>query len=196
MKNNVTIKIARAADEAAAIGVMTLAFGSDPMARWSLAGPATYLNVFPLLAKAFGGGAFNSGTAYMANNFAGTALWLPPGVGSDDESLKKLFEENTTNDIKDDMAVIFEQMEKFHPTEPHWYLPMIGVDPAHQGSGVGSALMEESLKAVDRDKAIAYLESSNPRNIPLYERYGFEVIGEIQSGNSPVLRPMLRKARK
>nr|WP_257785612.1 GNAT family N-acetyltransferase [Pedobacter steynii] len=71
-------------------------------------------------------------------------------------------------------------MDKFHPTEPHWYLPMIGVDPAHQGAGVGSALM---------------IESSNPKNISLYKRHGFEVIGTIQSGNSPVLRPMLRKAR-
>jgi ribosomal protein S18 acetylase RimI-like enzyme len=93
------------------------------------------------------------------------------------------------------MQGIFEQMEKFHPTEPHWYLPMIGVDPAHQGAGIGSALMMEALKAVDRDGIIAYLESSNPRNIPLYQRYGFEVIGEIQSGSSPVLRPMLRRAR-
>ena len=93
------------------------------------------------------------------------------------------------------MEVIFEQMEKFHPTEPHWYLPMIGVDPAHQGAGTGAALMTEALKAVDRDGVIAYLESSNPKNITLYQRHGFEVIGEIQSGSSPVLRPMLRKAR-
>lgn len=195
MKDNVTIRTARPSDAANAIGIMTLAFSTDPMARWSLPNPATYLKIFPLLAKAFGGNAFSSGTAYIAGNFAGTALWLPPGVGSDDGSLKKLFEENTGGDIKDDMAVIFEKMEKFHPTEPHWYLPMIGVDPAHQGSGTGSALMAASLKAVDLDKAIAYLESSNPRNIPLYERYGFEVVGEIQSGSSPVLRPMLRKAR-
>jgi hypothetical protein len=77
------------------------------------------------------------------------------------------------DDIKADMPKIFEQMEKFHPTEPHWYLPMIGVDPARH----------------------AYLESSNPRNISLYKRHGFEVIGEIQSGSSPTVRPMLRKAR-
>jgi ribosomal protein S18 acetylase RimI-like enzyme len=93
------------------------------------------------------------------------------------------------------MQVIFEKMEQFHPTGPHWYLPMIGVDPAHQGAGIGSALMIEGLKAVDREGSIAYLESSNPKNVSLYERYGFEVIGEIQSGSSPVLRPMLRKAR-
>lgn len=93
------------------------------------------------------------------------------------------------------MSSIIEQMEKFHPTEPHWYLPMIGVDPAHQGAGTGAALMTEALRNVDSSGLIAYLESSNPRNIPLYQRHGFEVIGEIQSGSSPVLRPMLRKTR-
>ena len=189
------IKTASAPDQAGAIGVLTLAFSGDPMARWSLPYPAKYLATFPFIARAFGGSAFEKGTAYMANDFTGAALWLPPGDGPDEESLRRLFDENTGDDIREDMLGIFEQMEKFRPTEPHWYLPMIGVDPAHQGAGVGSALMTETLRAVDRDGLIAYLESSNPRNISLYQRHGFEVIGEIQSGSSPVLRPMLRKAR-
>lgn len=189
------IKTASNSDQAGAIGVLTLAFSTDPMARWSLPDPAKYLAIFSSIAKAFGGNAFGKGTAYIADGFTGAALWLPPGAVSDEESLSRLFEENTGDDIKEDMHGIFEQMEKFHPTKPHWYLPMIGVDPAHQGEGIGSALLIEGLKAVDRDGLIAYLESSNPRNIPLYERHGFEVIGEIQSGSSPVLRPMLRKAR-
>lgn len=189
------IKTALTSDQANAIGVLTLAFSTDPMARWSLPGPAKYLATFPLITKAFGGSAFGKGTAYIANDLAGAALWLPPGARSDEESLKRLFDENTDDDIKEDMQSIFEQMEKFHPTEPHWYLPMIGVDPQSQGTGVGSALMTEALKTVDREGLIAYLESSNPRNISLYERHGFEVIGEIQSGSSPVLRPMLRRAQ-
>ena len=189
------IKTALEADQASAIGVLTLAFATDPMARWSLPDPVKYLNIFSSIARAFGGSAFEKGTAYIANNFTGAALWLPPGAKSDEESLKRLFDDNTDDNIKEDMQVIFEQMEKFHPTEPHWYLPMIGVDPAHQGAGIGAALMTEALTAVDRDGSIAYLESSNPKNISLYQRHGFEVIGEIQSGSSPILRPMLRKAR-
>lgn len=189
------VKKALAQEEACAIGILTLAFSVDPMARWSLPDAAKYLATFSSIAKAFGGSAFEKGTAYIADDLTGAALWLPPGVRSDEESLKRIFDENTDDRIKEDMQVIFEQMEKFHPTQPHWYLPMIGVDPANQGAGVGSALMTEALKAVDRDGLVAYLESSNPRNISLYQRHGFEVIGEIQSGSSPVLRPMLRKAR-
>ncbi|WP_298715831.1 N-acetyltransferase [Chitinophaga sp.] len=189
------VKTALAADQAGAIALLILAFSADPMARWSLPDPVTYLAAFPSITKAFGGSAFAKGTAYISSDYTGAALWLPPGITSDEETLKRLFDEHTPDDIKEDMQAIFGQMEKFHPTTPHWYLPMIGVDPVHQGAGTGAALMTEGLKAVDRDGSIAYLESSNPRNISLYERHGFEVIGEIQSGNSPVVRPMLRKAR-
>jgi len=86
-------------------------------------------------------------------------------------------------------------MGSYHPTEPHWYLPFIGVDPARQGNGHGSALMEHALTRCDREQKLAYLESSNPRNIPLYQRHGFEVLGTIQVGSSPPLAPMLRRPR-
>lgn len=184
------------AEREKAIGVLTLAFTGDPMARWSLPDPVKYLEIFPSLARAFGGNSFALGSAYLAADAAGAALWLPPGERPDEEALDRLLSEHAPDSIKADMPSIFEQMVKFHPTEPHWYLPMIGVDPSRQGNGVGSSLMKIALETVDRDGVIAYLESSNPKNIPLYERHGFEVIGEIQAGTSPVLTPMLRKARK
>jgi len=190
-----TVATAAVSDEARIIGVLTLAFSSDPMARWSQPDPQKYLENFPLIAAAFGGNAFANETAYYADGYAGAALWLPPGVGPDDETLTTLLERIAPEEIKNDMPGIFEQMEKYHPTEPHWYLPMIGVDPSQQGKGVGSTLMKHALVPCDRDGVIAYLESSNPKNISLYERHGFEVIGEIQVGSSPTLRPMLRQPR-
>lgn len=165
------------------------------MARWSLSDPVKYLEVFPSVARAFGGNAFANRSAYLTEDGTGAALWLPPGVGPDEEALDRLFAENASDSIKDDLPAIFEQMARYHPTEPHWYLSMIGVDPSRQGNGVGSSLMKEALAVVDRDGVIAYLESSNPKNISLYERHGFEVIGEIQAGTSPILRPMRRGAK-
>ena len=55
--------------------------------------------------------------------------------------------------------------------QPHWYLPLIGVDPLHQSKGWGTALLQYALDQVDREHLPAYLESSNPRNIPLYQRH-------------------------
>ena len=86
-------------------------------------------------------------------------------------------------------------MGRYHTSEPHWYLPLIGVDPARQGKGYGAALMRHALAACDRDGMPAYLESTNPRNVPLYERHGFALLGTIQAGSSPPIFPMLRTAR-
>ena len=82
-----------------------------------------------------------------------------------------------------------------HPEEPHWYLAMVGVDAAHQGQGLGSKLIQAGLERCDRDGTIAYLESSNPANLPLYERHGFEVLKEIRIADAPPIYPMLRRAR-
>ena len=86
-------------------------------------------------------------------------------------------------------------MGSYHPREPHWYLPLIGVEPVHQRKGQGSTLLQHALRQCDLDHAPAYLESTNPANIPLYERHGFEVLATIQVGSSPPIRPMLRAAR-
>ena len=94
-----------------------------------------------------------------------------------------------------DVLSLMEQMDAHHPREPHWHLPMIGVDPSRQGQGRGSALLRHALERCDRESALAYLESSSPANIPLYERFGFELIGTIQSGSSPQLWPMVRVPR-
>ena len=86
-------------------------------------------------------------------------------------------------------------MGDYHPDEEHWYLPVIGVDPAHQGQGIGAALMKHALATIDAQGLPACLESSNPRNISLYERHGFEAADAIQRGSSPVVTPMYRAAR-
>jgi hypothetical protein len=49
------------------------------------------------------------------------------------------------------------------------------------------------LDRTDREEQIAYLESTNPANIPLYQRHGFEVIGTIQVDEAPPIFPMSRR---
>ena len=153
------IRIATAFDEAPAIDVVVLAFSADPAARWTWPDPQQYLTHFPPLVEAFGGKAFAHGSAYYVDGYAGAALWLPPGVQPDEDALSE-------QKLKDVFAA-FEQMGRYHPSEPHWYLPLFGVDPFHQGKGYGAALMQHALIPCDRDHTLAYLESTNPKNIPL-----------------------------
>lgn len=183
------------ADEVAAIDTVVLAFAADPMARWSWPHSHQYLASMPLMVRAFGGNAFVHGGAFCTDHCIGAALWLPPGVHPDEDALAALTERTVSPSIHQDVAAVFEQMGKYHPTDPHWYLPLIGVDPAHHGNGHGDALMVYALERCDRDHLPAYLESTNPRNVSLYRRHGFEPLGTIQAGSSPPLTPMLRRAR-
>jgi GNAT superfamily N-acetyltransferase len=179
-----------------AMATVMLAFSADPVARWVWPDPADYIRYFPEFIRVFAGRSFSNGTAIVTPDNAGAALWLPPDVSSDEEGLTELIERSVSDEIKRDLYPVIEGMAAFHPDEPHWYLPMIGVDPGKQNRGTGSALMAYSLLQCDADGLPAYLESSNPRNISLYERFGFEQIGTIRHGDSAPLFPMLRKARR
>jgi ribosomal protein S18 acetylase RimI-like enzyme len=182
-------------DRKSVIDVITLGFSSDPMTRWTLPNPEKYLAVMPEVIDAFGGKAFAQGSAYCVGDFSGAALWLPPGTGPDSERLGALIAQHAPAAIQEDAGRVIEQMATYHPHEPHWYLPLIAVDPACQGRGLGGALLKEALARCDADGLPAYLESSNPRNITLYQRHGFAILGRIQAGSSPVVTPMHRTSR-
>lgn len=189
------VRAMKASDQDAAVGTVVLAFASDPMTRWSWPGQRQYLATMPQFVPAFGGKAFAAGSAYCSDDYAGVALWLPPGIEADMDPLVQLVQSTFPASQLEHAFAIFEEMGKYHPDEPHWYLPLIGVDPVHQGKGHGDALMAHALACIDQDRAPAYLESSNPRNISLYLRHGFEPLGTIQAGSSPPIVPMLRKPR-
>lgn len=190
-----TVQAATANEKSAVLAILTLAFSTDPATRWTWRDPKTYLEAFPQFAVAFGGAAFEKGGAHHVGS-AGAALWLPPGAGPDEAALMDLMQRTADAATAGDGPKLMQQMASFHPHEPHWYLPLIGTDPAHQGKGVGSMLLRHVTDICDRDGVLAYLESSNPRNIPLYQRHGFEIVGRAQSGSSPVITPMLRKPKR
>ena len=186
---------ATASDEASIIKVLVRANWADPAARWVWPDSQQFLTHFPSFVRAFGGKAFAHGSAYYVDGYTGAALWLPPDVHPDENALIALLQRTVSEQIQKDFFPVFEQMGRYHPSEPHWYLPLMGVDPSQQGKGFGSALLQHTLMQFDRDNKIAYLESSNPRNISLYKRHGFELLGTIQTGTSPSIAPMLRRPK-
>lgn len=178
-----------------AVAAIVAAFLTDPIARFAWPSPHDHLRAMPLATREFAGGSFEHGTAYVSADFCGSALWLPPGVHPNGEALEGVFRDTAKAEHLDDLLATFEKMEQWHPEEPHWYLPLVGVEPNAQGKGLGAELMRHAVARCDQEGALAYLESSNPRNISLYLRHGFEVMGEIQVGAGPLVTPMLRRPR-
>ena len=177
------------------MNILALAFSTDPAVRYMFPTADGFLRNFNRLATAMAGSALEAGTAWVADDGAAAALWLAPGVQGDGEAIGALVGEAVAPERQGVLAEVGELMDEFHPTEPHWYLSMIGVDPSRQGQGLGAALLKAGLARCDADGLPAYLESSSPKNVPLYERHGFEVIGLIKPGDHPGLIPMYRAAR-
>ncbi|MGQ0686456.1 GNAT family N-acetyltransferase [Bradyrhizobium sp.] len=178
--------------EASAIKTVVLGFAADPMARWVWPDSTEYMRIMPQFVRAFGGRAFEHGTAYVTEGARAAALWLPPGIEPDEAAMAAIMVQTERPDIADDLGHVLQGMARYHPHEPHWYLPLIAADPNWTGHGLGGLLMKHALRRCDEEGVAAYLESSNPRNVSLYERHGFRVIGEIQHGSSPTMRPMMR----
>jgi ribosomal protein S18 acetylase RimI-like enzyme len=189
------VKVSPTSEEDRAIATITMAFSNDPVARWFLPDANLYLTYWPQVVKAFGGAAFGERSADSIDDCGGVALWLPPDVAPDEETMGELAAEAVPAADQDEVFAFMGQQEEFHPTEPHWYLPLIGVDVTKQGLGYGSALLRHALERCDRDGLPAHLEATNRRNRVLYERHGFQELGVIQAGNSPPMWPMQRKPR-
>lgn len=190
------VRVAQASERDAVLDTLMLAFSGDPCLRYVLDTPEKLLKGFHAFAGAMGGAALDEGTAWLAEDAAAAALWLPPGVTSDREAMMAVIGELAREEKLPVLGEVGETIAAYHPQEPHWYLAMIGVDPARQGRGYGSAILRESLRRCDEEGVIAYLESSNPKNVPLYERHGFEVIGFVQPADFPGINPMVRQPRR
>jgi GNAT superfamily N-acetyltransferase len=188
--------IAGAAEVDHAIATLVLAFGTDPVARWMYDDPHRYLLHIPRLFRALGTSSFAAGAAQRTKDGLGVALWLPPGVHGDDEPLEAVIAGSIVGEKQAEVAAVFGRTEHYRPTEPHWYLSLIGVEALHRNRGSGAALLQHRLRQCDREHLPAYLWSSNPLNTSLYERHGFEILGTIQVGSSPSIFPMLRPANR
>jgi ribosomal protein S18 acetylase RimI-like enzyme len=136
---------------------------------------------------------------YTTAEVSGGALWAPPGKWQTSplsllRALPQLVFALSTR-IPITLRTI-AKVEKVHPRDPHWYLAVLGTDPAWQGKGVGSALLAPVLERCDKTETPAYLESSKESNISFYRRHGFEVTGTIDlPRGGPRVWPMWREPR-
>jgi ribosomal protein S18 acetylase RimI-like enzyme len=192
------IRKADRADVAALAGALARAFDDDPVMAWLFPDPARRRLTLPRFFSAhLTKIVLPHGEVYTTGDVAGGALWEPPGkwrlgVGGQLRMLPDFIRLFGTR-----LAIAsrgLNLVEANHPQELHWYLAVLGTDPAHQGHGVGSTLMTPILEHCDHEGMPAYLESSKESNIAFYSRHGFKVTGEIRLPGGPLVWPMWRPA--
>jgi hypothetical protein len=172
MKPPTVATIAGASQVDSAIASLVLAFGTDPVARWMYDDPHQYLLHIPRLFRALGTSSFEAGAAQHSSDGLGVALWLPPGIHSDDGLLEAVISESIASEKQAEVGRLFERTEHYRPTEPHWYLSLIGVEALHRNKGCGATLLQHGLRQCDQEHRPAYLWSLSLLNTSLYRRHG------------------------
>ena len=179
------------------------AFQHDPVMRWLIPDEVVrrrrLTRFFATLTRYHHLAAGGIEVARKASAIGAAALWDPPGRWQYTQLEKCRAVPGLMSSFGIRIGMSFEvnsRMERVHPVEPHWYLAVIGSDPTLRGDGFGQALMRSRLDRCDAEHVPAYLESSNPDNVPYYQRFGFEVTGEITlPRGGPSLWPMWRQPR-
>jgi ribosomal protein S18 acetylase RimI-like enzyme len=199
----IDVRPARKADIPALARVLGKAFHDDPVMAWMQPDAERREAALPGLFGALTRHHFLAGrgteVAVSDDGVVAASLWDPPGrwMQSPREQLAML--PGVMRAFRGRLAAgrtVTDLMKAHHPEEPHWYLAVLGSDPAVRGAGFAHMLMTSRLDRCDAEHAPAYLESSNPENIPYYERFGFEVTGEIAlPEGGPSLWPMWRAPR-
>jgi GNAT superfamily N-acetyltransferase len=194
----ITLRKIERGDTDAVVDVMARAFDDDPLINFLLPQDGKRAaRVRRFMHVGLTRMTFPYGETYMAEGLEGAAFWNPPngrphGLLSDLSLLGAMLPAVGLRGVPRMMSALSEVDGK-HPKEPHFYLLAIGVDPPYQGQGVGTQLMAPILARCDAEGIPAYLESSKERNVPLYERNGFQVVEEMRlPGGGPPLWRMWR----
>lgn len=181
-------------EEAALVGeILADAFSADPVGSWISPDPEYPKWCWSLVVPFV----LSHNEAYVAGNGLGAAMWVPPRAELDIRlGLAGLWDYWRRFGLRSILRFfrLVTALEKHHPKDAHYYLFAVGVRAEARGRGIGSALLGPILQQCDRRKVGAYLENSNPLNVPFYERHGFEVRGEISMPhNGPRLWLMYRE---
>ena len=175
------------------------AFVDDPVMIWAIPEPDRRQAILPAFFTDLHRGVPAPRSRLSHRGRHRGALWSPPGVdavGEDEgEEFGAALDEICGPDAGR-MGEISTLLGEHHPHEPVWYLNFVGVEPAGQGRGLGSALLEHVLVRADRDGATAYLDATSTRNRALYERHGFVATGELVIPDGPTFWPMWREPRR
>jgi GNAT superfamily N-acetyltransferase len=192
----VEARVAAAGDLDALTETLTLAFGEDPVWSWGFSVRERGLEGMRAAWRLYLSSALAHGWVWRTEDDAAVALWIPPGkpdlLPEDGERFEPLMREALGSGAER-LFDAFGRFEEARPSEPHYYLSLLGTHPDRSGQGWGMGLLADNLTRIDAEGMAAYLESSNPANVPRYERLGFAVFDEFAVSEEIAVAQMWRE---
>jgi GNAT superfamily N-acetyltransferase len=114
-------------------------------------------------------------------------------TGPQESALEDLLRRRLGDRQADQILRAFDLFESVTPGEPHYYLSLLGTDPAHAGHGHGQRLLSHNLTLIDAEGASAYLECADDL-VGFYAKFGFRQINSIVLPDGPRSNGMWRAA--
>jgi ribosomal protein S18 acetylase RimI-like enzyme len=192
-------RLASPQDADEVVSIVVSAFYDDPTWGWAFPDPSLRAEQHRRFWGLFVAGAMRYPWVWLTPGNTATSVWIPPD-GTEFSPAQEAAMETMILQMRGAGASrVMQTHEKFdraHPRDvPHYYLTLLATRVGHQGNGYGLDLLAENLRLVDETGMPSYLEASNPANVSLYERHGFEVRDSFTlPGDGPEVFTMWREA--
>jgi GNAT superfamily N-acetyltransferase len=194
------VRTATADDVPAVAATLASAFHDDPLwGRWTFPGEATRATGLLRFMTFWAACGVRLPWVRTTEDCAALTIWTPPGEAEmspaqEDEFgalLRDLFGPRAP-----ELEALVAQFDALHPhDEPHYYLGWWATHRRVAGQGLGARVMRDCLERIDAEHRGAYLESTNPANLPRYEALGFVARDTFGPPDGPVVTTMWREAR-
>ncbi len=184
------VRQATGADLGAAARILARAFELYPWTRWSIP-EDSYEQRLERLQYLYLGHALAHGLVLVDAQLRSVAAFLPPDAPEPGPDMQ-----NEVLELLGSRMTALAGLSLPQPTAPTWNLATVGVDPAHQGRGLGTAVTSAGLTRIDREARTVVLETSDERNVRLYGRLGFLVTDTTMIPEGPTVYSMSRASQK
>lgn len=184
-----TVRLAESSDLDVAARVLAEAFEEYPWTRWSIPDDG-YAARLEQIQRLYLSHALEHGLVVVDTRLRAVAAFLPPDAPAPSHRLQQQVAE-----LHGARLAVTSELSLPSPPAGAWTLETVGVDPARQGSGLGTAVTAAGLAIIDDRADTIALETSLERNVALYQRLGFTTVATTAIPDGPVVYSMSRTSR-
>ena len=143
------------------------------------------------LAPTFFGGLFDGrcpgGTVWTTQDSSAVALWDAPhdAEAQEQPAAPSPYPPDVLRRLARYNSIVHDLLPP--DTEPYWYLGILACHPRAQGGGLARQVARAAIDLAKDAGLVAYLETTNPRNVGIYRRAGW-VVHAVSDELQPRLR--------
>ena len=187
----IEVREAMPADKPRVVATLTRAFEKDPVFDWVFPDSAARARHGPKVFDLFFDSNAPPNMRLVTDDCAAATLWHRPGAPEEGGLRAAWRMWRVTGSAFFRFKRVGDAVEAHFPPQPFWYLHIAGADPARQGEGLGTAVVQAGLDRIGN--AAVYLETAKPANLGFYEKLGFHVCDEWSvPGGGPHFWSMIR----